>query len=425
MHKKNIWIMNHFATNMFFNKGGRHHWFAKNLIKNGYEPTIFCSNIRHNINIQESIDFSTKKYIEKEIERIPYVFVKTPNYKGNGIQRIINMIGFYKNLFPVSNEYLEIYGKPDIILASSVHPLTLVAGIKIAKKFGIPCICEVRDLWPESIVEFGNLKRSSLIAKILYLGEKWIYKKADSLIFTMEGGRDYVIDKGWSRNSGGPVDINKVNHINNGIDLEEFDYNRIHYQLEDDEFDNKEIFKVVYAGSIRKANNLELIINAAKYVNEKSKRNIRFIIFGDGNEREYLENRCQKEKISNVVFKGKVDKKYIPYIVSQSNLNILNYAYHDIWKYGGSQNKNFEYLASGRPVLSTITMGYDIIEKNGAGISLIDQSEKSIGEAIIKIANMNTDDYLAMSNNARNIALDYDFKVLTKKLIDVMEGLQG
>ena len=48
--------------------------------------------------------------------------------------------------------------KPDIIIASSVHPLTMVAGIKIARKLKIPCICEIRDLWPEAIFSFGKLK---------------------------------------------------------------------------------------------------------------------------------------------------------------------------------------------------------------------------------------------------------------------------
>ena len=57
--------------------------------------------------------------------------------------------------------------------------------------------------------------------------------------------------------------------------------------------------------------------------------------------------KMKKENLKNVKFKGKVEKKYIPYILSKSNLNILNYKQADTWKYGGSQNKQFEYLASG------------------------------------------------------------------------------
>lgn len=417
--KKKIWIWNHYATDTFRNQGGRHYWFAENLNKEGYKAAIFCASTVHNSN--ESIDTKGQRFITDQVNGIPYVFVRTPEYSGNGKKRVINMYSFYKNLFYVAKEYVKVHGRPDVILASSVHPFTLVAGIKIAKKMGIPCICEVRDLWPESIVEFSNLKRDSLVAKMLYAGERWIYKKADRLIFTMEGGKDYIIDKGWDNNNGGPIDIGKVRHINNGIDLNAFDLNIGTYMLDDEDLNNEKTFKVIYAGSIRKANNIELIINAAKYIKEKSNCNIKFLIYGDGNERANLEKKCKKELITNVVFKGKVEKKYIPYIVSKANLNILNYSYHNIWKYGGSQNKNFEYLASGRPILSTIKMGYDIISKYGAGISLSEQSDKSIGDAIISIANMNKEEYLDMSNRARKAAQDYDFKVLTKKLIDIVE----
>jgi glycosyltransferase involved in cell wall biosynthesis len=418
--KKNIWIWNHYATNMYKDKAGRHYWFAENLKKQGYSPTIFCASTVHNSN--ENIDTGRQKYTTNTINGIDFVFVKTPKYIGNGRQRIKNMISFYKNLFSVSKEFAKKNGKPDVILASSVHPLTLVAGIKIAKKFGIPCICEVRDLWPETIVTYGSMQKNSLFAKLLYLGEKWIYEKADKLVFTMEGGKDYIADNGWDVDSGGSIDLSKVHHINNGVDLELFEFNKNYFTLNDDDLENDESFKVIYAGSIRKANNLQLIIDAAKYVKDNSNENIKFLIFGDGDEKKYLEEKCDQEYITNVIFKGKVNKDYIPYIVSKSNLNILNYSYHDIWKYGGSQNKNFEYLAAGKPILSTITMGYDILEKYDAGISLNTQTRENIGKSIIKISKMSKAEYELLSSNARKAAENYDFKVLTHKLIDIIEN---
>ena len=47
--RKNIWMINHYAGDMFFNKGGRHYWFAQNLRKNGYSPVIFCCNTKHDV----------------------------------------------------------------------------------------------------------------------------------------------------------------------------------------------------------------------------------------------------------------------------------------------------------------------------------------------------------------------------------------
>jgi len=264
--RQNVWIWNHYATNMFFDQAGRHYWFAENLIKEGYKPTIFCASTNHFSD--NHIDTKGSRYSLDSVNNIFFVFVNTPEYKGNGKKRVLNMISFYIGLFKTAKEFAELNGKPDVILASSVHPLTLVAGIKIAKKFDIPCICEVRDLWPESIVEFGNLKRNNILARLLYQGEKWIYKKADRLIFTIEGGKEYIKDQGWDKKSGGSIDISKVHHVNNGIDIDQFDKNVEINVFEDDDLDNPNLFKVVYAGSIRKANNLNLIIDAAKYIKE-------------------------------------------------------------------------------------------------------------------------------------------------------------
>lgn len=81
----------------------------------------------------------------------------------------------------------------------------MVAGIQIAKRLGVPCICEVRDLWPESLVAYGIIGRHNPITKLLYQGEKWIYKQANAIIMTWEGGKDYIIEKGWNTE----IDIGK------------------------------------------------------------------------------------------------------------------------------------------------------------------------------------------------------------------------
>lgn len=101
----------------------------------------------------------------------------------------------------------------------------------------------------------------------------------------------------------------------------------------------------------------------------------------------------------------------------------MNYPNHDIWKYGGSQNKVFEYLAAGKPILSTIDMGYDIIDGHNAGIVLKEQDPATIARAMEGLASMASDEYTAMGLRARNVAQQYDFKVLTNKLIECIESV--
>ena len=78
-----------------------------------------------------------------------------------------------------------------------------------------------------------------------------------------------------------------------------------------------------------------------------------FLIWGDGDEREVLEQRVVDEHINNVVFKGRVEKKYIPYITSQADLNIAHNTPTELFRFGISFNKIFDYMAAGKPTLST------------------------------------------------------------------------
>lgn len=411
--RKNVWIWNHYATNMFFDKSGRHYCFAEILLEAGYKPNIFCASTNHfSCN---HYDTHGKNYSVDYANSIPFVFVNTTKYNGNGLQRVINILKFYKRIFKVANEYAKVNGKPDIIIASSVHPLTLVAGIKVAKKYDVPCICEVRDLWPESLVAYGKLKKDSLVAKLLYIGEKWIYKKATSIIMTWEGGSQYIIDKGW----GNQIDINKVVHISNGVRIKSFDKNAIDNKISDPDLNDINFKNVVYAGSIRKVNNIGLLIKAAQIVQMKNDK-IRFLIYGAGDEKKMLELKCKDESIHNVIFKGQVEKKVIPSILKSAYVNILHNSSTVLDKYGQSQNKFFEYLASGKCVIQTYSTSYSIIDKYNCGISAKNQSPEEIADIILKIC---SNEALAhkMGVNARNAAYNYDFENLSKKLIDIIE----
>lgn len=414
-----MWLWNHYATDMYRNQGGRHYWFAQNLIKEGYDATIFCANTYHNKS--DFIDTGNKKYKTDTLDDIPFVFVKTTTALGNGLDRVKNMGLFYWNLLSVAKQYAKQHGKPDVILASSVHPLTMVAGIQIAKKYKIPCICEIRDLWPEAIFAFNKARENSTLGKVLVKGEHWIYKNADALIFTKEGDIDYIIEKKWNKNQGGDIDLSKAHYINNGVDIKAFSKSIEENIIEDADLESDK-FKVIYVGAIRPVNNVGNILDIAKLLINNN--DIEFLIYGDGNEKEMLEKRVINEELSNVKMKGFVNKQFIPYILSKSSVNILNYSQTQYnWSRGNSSNKLFEYMASGKPIISTVKMGYSIIEKYNCGLELENSSPKDLAEAILKIKGMTLEEYEILGVNAKRGAEDFDFNVLTGKLIKVINSL--
>lgn len=413
MKTETIWIINHYATNQYLDSNGRHHCLAKYFIRKGYKVKIFCANTVHNS--EEKIDVEEKGYIEKKgADGVIYCFISSPSYKNNGLQRIHNMFTFYRNVKSVCLEKMHEGEKPAVIIASSVHPLALLAGIQIDKRENIPCICEIRDLWPLSIVAYSkHFTDKNVLIKLLYLGEKWIYKNARALVFLDDGDYEYIVDKGWQK----AIPRDKVFFISNGVDLEVFNENKNRYILSDIDLDNSELFKIVYAGSIRKVNNLGSLLDTAKYLRDKR---VKILIWGAGDELENLEQRVKSEQITNVVFKGYVDKKYIASITSRADLNIVHNSSSPILKYGISFNKIFDYMAAGKPVLCDFSCDFNPIISSRCGDSISVGTPKQVAEKIEQFANMNNDQYYYYCNNARKAANHYDYKQLAEKYLEVI-----
>lgn len=414
---RHIWIMNHYAGNMFFDQGGRHYSFAKYLKRFGNEPVIFCCNAVHNGTGLFFQDDSMWHVHMAEKIQVPFVFVKGRSYVGNGIKRVLNMIDFYRNVKTAAKEYAKEFGIPDIIYASSVHPLTLVAGIRLAKLFHVKCICEVRDLWPETLVAYGLIKRNSIITKLLYAGEKWIYKKADKIVMTWAGGYDYIKDKGWDKQ----INHDKVVYVSNGVDIEDFNNNIKCYPYSNFRLHDNTIMTFVYAGSIRKVNDLSVLIKAFDILKKREIKRCKLMIFGDGDERKILENEVKNKGLDTIKFMGKVSKHLIPSILVQSDVNILHNTSTSLDKYGQSQNKFFEYLASGRPILMTYSVGHSIVKNEKCGIEVEKQTPEEIANAIQSICYISRNLLNEYSMNAKKCAKNYDYKSLTKKMIDIMD----
>ena len=254
-------------------------------------------------------------------------------------------------------------------------------------------------------------------------GEYWIYRNADALIFTKEGDTDYLREQRWLTEQGGRIDFKKCYYINNGID-----YKRYLAQIEEDVLSDDDLesdnFHVVYTGTLRKVNNIENIIDAAYILRQHE--DIDFLIFGEGVLRQDLEKAVRDKGLSNVKFKGYVNRQYIPYILSRSSVNLLNYA-QDLynWKRGNSSNKMFEYLASGKPIISTVKMGYDILERYQCGVTLEECTAECLAKGILYVKELPEEQYMQMGIRAREAAKEFDFEKLTDRLEKVIRFAGG
>ena len=403
---KKIWIINHYAEPPEGGKYLRHYNFAKKLVERGYDVTIFTASTIHNTKINNTDGVSP--YIEKQIDGIKFVFIKTSDYFGNSRDRVKNMLQYF---FGVRKVYSN-FGTADVVYTSGPHPLAWLAAKYVAKKVGAKFIVETRDLWPETFVAMGRMGRNHPVAKVLYMIEKNVYKSADRLIFTFPGGSEYVESLG--------IDTSKVRYINNGIDLEDFrDKTKIHFE---DERYASDDFKVVFTGAMGRANAVDSLVKAAEIIQNKGISDIVVYLFGHGTEEEELKKYVNEHGLKNVIFMGKVAKDYIPNILKRADLNILSLAHlPGLFKYGLSPNKLFEYFASGTPIISNVECGHDLLEKYGAGYTVKPVDPNYLAEGILDFYNMGKTEYVRYSKNALAAAEDFDFEILTDRLVECIE----
>ena len=183
-----IWLINHYAVPPRYYPLARQNYFAKYLMRAGHEVTIFAASTVHNSDLNLIEDDTP--YREDVVDGVHYVLIRCKSYHGNGVSRILNMLEFARKLPGVCNKY----PRPDAIVATSMPPMSCAAGIKLARKYGCRGIAEIADLWPESIVAYGIAGPRNPAVLYLRRLEKWIYKKADAVVFTMEGAYDYILE---------------------------------------------------------------------------------------------------------------------------------------------------------------------------------------------------------------------------------------
>jgi|WetSurMetagenome_2_1015567.scaffolds.fasta_scaffold07275_2 glycosyltransferase involved in cell wall biosynthesis len=409
---KIIWIVNYYAMPPEDTANPRHLEFAHYLMGAGYDVTIFSSGFLYN---KESDLVPEGKFKEVQYGKFKFRHIKSPHYKGNGLKRMQSIFQFAWRLFTLRNEF----EKPDIILHNIHAPFDYPVAW-CARSLKAKYIVEAWDLWPDSFVRFKLISPENPVVKWAYNIERKFYERADKIIFSFEGGLDYLRERRWLKELGGKIDAKKVHYINNGVNISKFNEDKELYQLKDEDLEDRDHFKVIYLGSIRLVNNIKQLIDAADILKTNSK--FRFLIYGDGSDRDYLIQYCRDNNIMNVVFKDKwIPFLNVPYVLSKSSLNILNYQ-KDFGIYGISSGKLFQYLASGKPICSNIKMNYCLIEKYHLGVSRDFETPQEYAEAILSIASLDEVSYAAMCSRVLEVAKEFDFKVLSDRLLQVIQS---
>lgn len=405
-----IWIVNPQTGSPDKAANPRYLKLAKYFMEAGHEVITFNSSQREQISIPD------KRFLEKQYGEYKFVHIYAPDFVGNGVKRMLSLYQFARNV----KRFSKHFPKPDVIL-QNIHPPFDYPIVGLAKKLECKYIAEAWDLWPEDFVTFGLVKRGNPALKVAYAIEKRYYYNADEIIFTFLGAFDYLKRQGWLKEQGGKIDPEHLHYINNGIDLDQFDKDKKSYPREDADMNDQCVKKIVYLGSINKANNVKALIDAAALMQDLP--DYRFFIYGNGSYRKELMDYVKEEGISNVVFKEeKLPFPECAWVVSQATVNIMNYEKKFGWA-GVSSGKMFLYLAAGKPIVCNIDIAYDnVIRDNNLGFAQDITTPEGFVEAIRRLSEQPKEDYDAMCERVKETAKRFDYKVLAAEELKIIEG---
>lgn len=391
--------------------GTRHFDLASELVKKGHDVTIFASGFDHGTHRYTKIKPEEKMKVEA-YDGVRFVWINTFPYSGNDWRRVVNMISYGWRVLGCGRGI----PKPDVVIGSSMHPFAALAGWRLARRHKARFIFEVRDLWPQTAVDMGAMKENSFPAKLLYAWEKFMYEKAEKIIVLLPYAKEYIVRRG--------INPEKVFWLPNGVNLDRFD----HPSLLDPESEvakaferYRDRFKVVYVGAHGVPNGLDVILEAAKFIQDKNV-DIHFIMVGEGAEKGRLMNKAKDLGITNITFCEPVPKQAVHTVLRSSDCLVFSIPSFDIYRYGVSLNKSFDYLASAKPVVMAGNPRNNIVKEANCGIAVEPENPEALAEAIIEIYNMPEEKRKELGMNGRRyVEQHHSTKILAEKLEVLLE----
>ncbi len=402
-----IWIINYYTRPKCSNP--RYLELAKYFQDAGHKVLTFYANYNS--------EDAAPLFQRRTVNGLDFVEVKAPHFVGNGVKRMLSIWKFAQTILKGRKQF----ERPDVIL-HNIHPPFDYPIVKLAKKLKCKYIAEAWDLWPEDFVTFGLIGRNNPALKVAYAIEKRYYYATDDIIFTFLGAFDYLKRQGWMKEQGGKIDPKHLHYINNGIDLEVFDKNKEAFPRKDADMNDANLTKIVYLGSINKANNVKSLIDAAALLQEIQQ--YRFFVYGDGTYRPELEQYVKDNHINNVVFKEtRIPLEECAWVVSQATVNVMNYEKNFGWA-GVSSGKMFQYLAAGKPIVCNIDIPYDnVIKDNNLGVCRDLETAEDFAIAIRSLVEQPQASYDAMCERVREVAKRFDYKLLAARELEIIESL--
>ena len=324
-------------------------------------------------------------------------------------RRLLNYLSYPLSLLL----HLPRLPKADLVVSTSPQFFCGLSGL-LLKGRRRPWVLEIRDLWPDSIVAVGAMRRG-VVVRLLERIERFAYRKADALVSVTDSFVPHLLA---GRGGHGPVEV-----IKNGVDLsffgdrqDEEGGRRLRRELG---LEGK--FVAAYVGTHGMAHGLDTLIEAATRLRDH--QNIAFLLVGDGSERDRLERETKQRGLTNVRIAGQRPRSDMPAIWQATDVSLVLLRRLETFK-SVLPSKMFEAMAMRRPIILGLEgEARNLLEEAGAGVAITPESADELVDSLLRLA-ADPVEAAAMGEAGRSfVERHFDRSVLARRYLNFLRGL--
>jgi glycosyltransferase involved in cell wall biosynthesis len=386
---------------------------ARALLERGHEIFWWNADFFH----------ATKKHrfgTDKTIEIEPHYTIHFIH--GPGYQKHISFSRFWDHRI-VAQKFLksaEVAAKPDIILCSLPTLDLADAATKYGQKYNIPVVLDIRDLWPDIMIESVPVLIRP-VAKLGLIPYKQMAIRTCRAATTFTGNTPKFIEWGLkkAKRSHGVLDCDfpfgyeePIMPVQENEDADLFWRSRGISR-------NFNSYNITYIGTIGQNFQDDIIVKAIQNIPQHY--NIKFVFCGGGDR--LAELRCKYQDNPKIVLPGWVNAKQIWRLMYHAHIALASYKESENYR-SSLTNKTIEYMAGGLPILFSIDEGYvaDLIRDNEIGLTYGGSSER-LAETINLL--LDNEPYRnKLAQNAKNLYLEkYQSKTVYKNMAEYLEKI--
>jgi glycosyltransferase involved in cell wall biosynthesis len=332
-----------------------------------------------------------------------------PNHSTSSWKRSLNYLSFTAAASLLGPCVIP---RPDIVYVFS-PPLTLACpGWLLSRFFRVPLTCEIQDMWPETLAATGMLRSRRILGWMGRVGD-WFYRRCQAIRVISPGFRDNLLGKG--------VAAGKIHFIPNWVDTE-FYYPRKYNNDLAEELQLKDRFNVMYAGTIGRAQGLEVTLDAAHLLRDLP--DVQFVLIGDGTDLAALQQTARERGLTNVKFLGRYPDSMMGRFFSAADALLIHLRDEPLFRIT-IPHKIYTYMAVGKPILAAVGgNAAATVAAARAGLTCPPANAEALAAAVRSLRNSSPRERNAMGQNGRRTACEiFHREAQVRRISEMLEGV--